>query len=714
MQSTTTSKPTVYPLQSENIPHELKEHTQWLCWKWTPKRNGNGGWDKPPTSAITGKQYNGEDTDGLTTFKHASDCVQLGRYDGVGFRFIADQDYAGVDLDDSVNEEGNLLPWAQDIVQRLNSYTEISPSGRGVKIYLRGTLPKGRRAWHDRGIEMYDGGRYFCVTGRHVTGTPGDIMSRQDELTSLHIDLVGSEQKNENATAIPNIDVPTEYEYHDDVATVRAALDALHSSRANEYSEWLRVGMALHAIDEELLSEWDMWSQSSNKYAPGECAQKWTSFGGGDISGGTLYHMAQEDGWQPPTIDEKWDIAEGNFIRSRGGDPDAHREALQTMWRQKAQQEAIQRTLTPTAPPAPPAVSPMEYFGFINADDLLKMEVKTDYLVKGILAEGQCCMLAGSFKTLKTTIAMDLAVSVATGRDFLDKFPVPKAAPVLFFSAESGLPKLKDTQMRVMKWKMVAGVPNLYMATRVPQLGNMIDVDTVAGAIDQSGCRLVIVDPLYLAIPGDIQNNASEAGKVLLPLAKMCQDKGVTLVLVHHFKKSSHETYAMPDLGDLSGAGHSAFTRQWILLARRRKYQADTGFHQMWMSVGGSEGHGGEWGLDCDEGPYVGDQPGSRQWFTQTKTVQEARDEAKREKEVYAERKEQAQAEALKTDRENIRAFLMLNPDSTVTEMRKHVRGKVERLAEVWSAMIAEGEIVDGSKIKKANNQTYQGYRLSE
>ncbi len=78
-------------------------------------------------------------------------------------------------------------------------------------------------------------------------------------------------------------------------------LDALSYHRADNYDEWLAVGMALHSIDEELLSEWDKWSSQSAKYKPGECAKKWRSFStGGGVTLGTLAHMAKQDGWARP------------------------------------------------------------------------------------------------------------------------------------------------------------------------------------------------------------------------------------------------------------------------------------------------------------------------------------------------------------------------------------------------------------------------------
>ena len=91
--------------------------------------------------------------------------------------------YVGIDLDKCRDPEtGKIEPWAEAIIRELDSYTELSPSGRGFHIWVRGTLPQGpRRAGR---VEMYDNGRYFTVTGNHFEGTPKTIEER--DLSSLH------------------------------------------------------------------------------------------------------------------------------------------------------------------------------------------------------------------------------------------------------------------------------------------------------------------------------------------------------------------------------------------------------------------------------------------------------------------------------------------------------------------------------------------------
>lgn len=77
-------------------------------------------------------------------------------------------------------------------------------------------------------------------------------------------------------------------------------LNALSPYRADDYEDWLAVGMALHSADDSLLTEWDNWSQQSPKYTPGCCEKKWKSFKGDKKSLGTLGYMAKQDGWSNP------------------------------------------------------------------------------------------------------------------------------------------------------------------------------------------------------------------------------------------------------------------------------------------------------------------------------------------------------------------------------------------------------------------------------
>jgi hypothetical protein len=77
-------------------------------------------------------------------------------------------------------------------------------------------------------------------------------------------------------------------------------LSALNPCRADDYEDWVAVGMALHSVNDSLLTEWDNWSRQSLKYKPGDCEKKWKSFKRQGVAIGSLGHMAKLDGWRSP------------------------------------------------------------------------------------------------------------------------------------------------------------------------------------------------------------------------------------------------------------------------------------------------------------------------------------------------------------------------------------------------------------------------------
>ena len=83
---------------------------------------------------------------------------------GIGLVLVADDDLMVFDLDHCRDAEtGVIEEWATGIIDTLNSYTEVSPSGTGIHIFVRGSLP-GKRRRKGR-VEVYESGRYMTVTG---------------------------------------------------------------------------------------------------------------------------------------------------------------------------------------------------------------------------------------------------------------------------------------------------------------------------------------------------------------------------------------------------------------------------------------------------------------------------------------------------------------------------------------------------------------------
>jgi putative DNA primase/helicase len=164
---------------AEKIPAELKQLNQWVTWKYEFR----GKWTKPPYQ-VNGRDY-AKSSDPATwgAFHDALKTYQSRQVDGVGIALAVDTGIVGVDLDHCYNPKTKSFEqWATKIIGHLNSYTEASPSGTGVRILLKGKLPTGGRK---RGnIEIYSTGRYLTITGR-VLQNKSSIESRQAEIDAF-------------------------------------------------------------------------------------------------------------------------------------------------------------------------------------------------------------------------------------------------------------------------------------------------------------------------------------------------------------------------------------------------------------------------------------------------------------------------------------------------------------------------------------------------
>lgn len=163
------------------IPDELKHIPQWVAWRWETR---DGKKTKPPVDAKTGNYARSTDPVTWASFEVASKTKE----DGIGFVVTAEDPYLGVDIDHCY-KDGKLDPQAQAVIARLNSYTEITVSGEGVRVWVKAKLsrPGNKKHLSDGvAIEFYDQKRFFTVTGNHLPGTPLEIHERQAELDKLH------------------------------------------------------------------------------------------------------------------------------------------------------------------------------------------------------------------------------------------------------------------------------------------------------------------------------------------------------------------------------------------------------------------------------------------------------------------------------------------------------------------------------------------------
>jgi hypothetical protein len=234
-----------------------------------------------------------------------------------------------------------------------------------------------------------------------------------------------------------------------------------------------------------------------------------------------------------------------------------------------------------------------------------------DWLAEGALIAGQPAVLGGPEKTLKTSLALDLAVSVATGSPFLGEFAIPSPRHVLFISAESGRSTVASTLHRIVEARrdtlVGLGVDpkqlNISFSFNTLPLGHR-DLSSVLHeklAARQTG--LLVVDPFYLnaGAGGGTLNPADMFAMAarLRPLTEACRPIGCVPLVLHHSNSSLHLGKPM-ELAQLAFEGLPQWVRQWTLLSRAKRYR-DDGRHELVARIGQAGVGSGLWRVMVDE-----------------------------------------------------------------------------------------------------------------
>lgn len=163
--------------------NELKSRRQWVAWRYSEKENGEP--TKPPVNPHNGYGASHSDPKTWGTYEQAAKWAMDHGLPGVGYVISEDDDFTGADLDDCRdNEWGNIQDWAQEIINLAETYTEVSPSGSGLRLIWRGKVDKTIKC-DPMHVEVYKNKRYLTITGNHVRGTPIEIRPAPKTETTL-------------------------------------------------------------------------------------------------------------------------------------------------------------------------------------------------------------------------------------------------------------------------------------------------------------------------------------------------------------------------------------------------------------------------------------------------------------------------------------------------------------------------------------------------
>jgi len=278
------SKPTVLAVVPNKIPTELKAIPRWVMWKMVPqsKQNGEVVWKKVPYQT-DGKMAKSTAAATWTTYEDAMDAYLMGGFDGIGITIDGSNDFQGIDLDDCIID-GELNQDATEVLDKIDGYAEISPSGKGIKLFTRSNLAiSGKKG----NIEVYRDGRYFTVTGHTLNGHGclPDTVQDIDWFVERHFG--SNNQVSSLETYKPPLTGWDIDKVGDELIPFLGDID--------NYEDWLQLGMALHhqgSGDSKWMEVWDEVSQATPTYNRQELETKWDSFSEQRSTGGGAITLA--------------------------------------------------------------------------------------------------------------------------------------------------------------------------------------------------------------------------------------------------------------------------------------------------------------------------------------------------------------------------------------------------------------------------------------
>ena len=306
------AKPTPLTPILENIPLEFKSLTQWVLWAYEHR---DGKWTKVPSfrrrktegGYVSGKAK-ANDSNTWMTFQDTVGYFEKNQivWAGVGLELHPDDPYSGIDIDHCRDPEtGELSELAQTIASALDSYTEVSPSGTGLRIFVRGNLPPGGRKHTEHGVEMYDSGRYLTITGHKIAGYPDAPQARQDALEKLHGDLFPPKPK--SASQPTSARGPSEVSDLSDTALLEQAGKAKNGAKFS--SLWA--------------GDWQGAAFSSQSEADLSLAGSLWFWTGGDAArADRLFHQSglMREKWDTPHFSDGRTYGQATLERCEGGE----------------------------------------------------------------------------------------------------------------------------------------------------------------------------------------------------------------------------------------------------------------------------------------------------------------------------------------------------------------------------------------------------------
>ena len=479
------------------LPAYLRSAHSWLCFKLQTKPNRDRA-KKIPYDPETGQRASYKDPATWGTLEEAiAGCARF-HADGVGYAFMYWDNIVGLDLDNCRNPAtGKIDDWAREIIREANSYSEVTPSGTGVRIFIDGRWRHPEHRTEGLGsagkgsLEIYSEW-FFAITGDHLRGTPRKIERRSDVISQLHTRFFAPSEPSGSSTIRTGAAVT-----NDDAALIEKARSAENGDKFQQL--WA--------------GEWEIYpSKSEADIALCGLLAFWT-----DCNAERMDNLFRKSCLFRPKWDEKH-FADGETY----GD---HTIRV-----------AIENSTATYGGDSGEASPPNHSGASVCIADVQSHPVK--WLWRGWIPRGKLTLLEGDPGVAKSLLTLHIAARITKGLPMPDGSHCERGS-VVIVNAEDGLedtvkPRLEVAGADISRCHWL----NFCLEDGQQTLVIPNQMDALKKKIEESKAVLVIIDPVVAYLEKRINSwNDQDVRRAMAALSQLAERTGAAIVLIRHLNK---------------------------------------------------------------------------------------------------------------------------------------------------------------------------------
>jgi hypothetical protein len=486
----------------EKIPSELTKIPHWVGWRYVPQPEPKKP-KKVPINPRTGSAASSKDPSTWSAFNAAvRHWIDIGDVDGIGFMLGVEEStesIVGIDLDYCRDPETKEVePRFAEIIEQMRTYTEVSPSGCGFRLFARGRLPAGNRVFNigTCRIELFDSRHFLTVTGRRIPNMPHTIEERSAELETLFRQLSEQSKPEKKNTELSSVD-PDTVIYDRAITAIRNMADTepLKLLWNGDYSGYL--------------------SQSEADLA--FCTRVALRSG---CNNALIDHVFRRS----KLFRKKWDEIHEQDGRTYG--QMTIQKAVSTAAKEFRKKHNVATTSELTAQLSDWAERP--------------------HIVRDLIPARSLVLVAGDSTLGKSPYLYQMALCVATGRPFLGH-EVTRGR-TLYCDFENGLVDVDEILRGLREHLGIADDPKRFLPWNFnhPAVKGTPHGQDIRQMMSDFHPSLVIIDSLASYDPM-AEKNTVVAAKLLANLRMAIRASGATIVLIHNLRKPSAKKNEAPE-----------------------------------------------------------------------------------------------------------------------------------------------------------------------